>query len=48
MTPAVRLAKKAKIAFDILEYSHDPHCAAYGEEAANTLGSNPHKCLKPF
>ncbi|WP_413489304.1 Cys-tRNA(Pro) deacylase [Shewanella baltica] len=46
MTPAVRLAKKASIAFDILEYSHDPHCAAYGEEAANTLGLEPAQVFK--
>lgn len=46
MTPAVRLAKKAKIAFEILEYSHDPHCAAYGEEAANTLGLQPAQVFK--
>lgn len=46
MTPAVRLAKKAKIAFDILEYNHDPHCAAYGEEAANTLGLEPAQVFK--
>lgn len=46
MTPAVRLAKKAQIPFDILEYSHDPHCAAYGEEAANTLGLEPAQVFK--
>ncbi|MCS6094346.1 MULTISPECIES: Cys-tRNA(Pro) deacylase [Shewanella] len=46
MTPAVQLAKKAKIAFEILEYSHDPHCAAYGEEAANTLGLEPAQVFK--
>lgn len=46
MTPAVRLAKKAKITFEILEYSHDPHCAAYGEEAANTLGLEPAQVFK--
>ncbi|MCP3129936.1 Cys-tRNA(Pro) deacylase [Shewanella sp. KJ2020] len=46
MTPAVRLAKKAKIAFEILEYNHDPHCAAYGEEAANTLGLEPAQVFK--
>lgn len=46
MTPAVRLAKKAQIPFDILEYSHDPHCAAYGEEAANTLGLDPAQVFK--
>ncbi|QYJ79614.1 Cys-tRNA(Pro) deacylase [Shewanella acanthi] len=46
MTPAVQLAKKAKIVFEILEYSHDPHCAAYGEEAANTLGLNPAQVFK--
>ncbi|MCS6233947.1 Cys-tRNA(Pro) deacylase [Shewanella baltica] len=46
MTPAVQLAKKAKIAFEILEYSHDPHCTAYGEEAANTLGLEPAQVFK--
>lgn len=46
MTPAVRLAKKAKIDFQILEYSHDPHCAAYGEEAANSLGLAPAQVFK--
>ena len=46
MTPAVRLAKKAQIPFDILEYSHDPHCAAYGEEAANTLGLDTAQVFK--
>lgn len=46
MTPAVRLVKKAKIGFEILEYSHDPHCAAYGEEAANTLGLEPAQVFK--
>ncbi|SIQ42110.1 Cys-tRNA(Pro)/Cys-tRNA(Cys) deacylase [Shewanella morhuae] len=46
MTPAVRLVKKNQIPFDILEYSHDPHCAAYGEEAANTLGLEPAQVFK--
>ncbi|MCH1929177.1 Cys-tRNA(Pro) deacylase [Shewanella sp. A25] len=46
MTPAVQLAKKAKIVFEILEYSHDPHCTAYGEEAANTLNLNPAQVFK--
>ena len=46
MTPAVQMAKKAKIPFEILEYSHDPHCAAYGEEAANVLGLAPAQVFK--
>lgn len=38
MTPAINLAKKKKINFEIHQYDHDPKAASYGEEAAEKLG----------
>jgi Cys-tRNA(Pro)/Cys-tRNA(Cys) deacylase len=38
MTPAIRVAKKAKIKFEIREYRHDPRVESYGLEAAAALG----------
>ncbi|QIZ76942.1 Cys-tRNA(Pro) deacylase [Ferrimonas lipolytica] len=38
MTPAITAAKRAKIAFSIHQYQHDPAVASYGEEAAEALG----------
>jgi len=38
MTPAINAAKKAKVAFDVLEYQHDPDAESYGLEAAEKLG----------
>ncbi|NVK19227.1 MAG: Cys-tRNA(Pro) deacylase [Methylocystaceae bacterium] len=38
MTPAINLAKKKKIKFEIHQYDHDPKAASYGEEAAEKLG----------
>lgn len=38
MTPAINLAKKKKITFNIHQYEHDPKSASYGEEAAEKLG----------
>jgi Cys-tRNA(Pro)/Cys-tRNA(Cys) deacylase len=38
MTPAVNTAKKAKIAYTIHQYSHDPACPSYGKEASEKLG----------
>ena len=46
MTPAIRLAKKAAIAFTVHEYQHDPATHSYGEEAANALGVNPEQVFK--
>jgi len=37
MTPAVNMLKKAKIAYTIHTYDHDPKSRAYGEEAAEKL-----------
>ena len=38
MTPAINVAKKKKIFHQIHQYSHDPACDAYGQEAAEKLG----------
>ncbi len=38
MTPAINAARKAKIAYTIHEYRHDPAAASYGLEAAEKLG----------
>jgi Cys-tRNA(Pro)/Cys-tRNA(Cys) deacylase len=38
MTPAITAARRAGIAFDVLEYPHDERERAYGAEAARRLG----------
>jgi Cys-tRNA(Pro)/Cys-tRNA(Cys) deacylase len=46
MTPAINAAKKAKIAFTVHEYAHDPACQSYGLEAAEKLGADPARVFK--
>lgn len=46
MTPAIKLAKRAKIRFNLHEYSHDPACESYGEEAAKALNVSPQRVYK--
>lgn len=46
MTPAINLAKKAKVFFKTHEYSHHPESASYGEEAAEALGQEPERVFK--
>lgn len=46
MTPAVTAAKRARIAFRLLEYRHDPGAASYGLEAAEALGLDPASVFK--
>lgn len=46
MTPAVDMAKRAKIAFTLHEYDHDPGSSAYGMEAVEKLGLNPDEVFK--
>lgn len=46
MTPAVELAKKAGIAFELHQYEHDSDHASYGEEAAEKLGVDPARVFK--
>ena len=38
MTPAINLAKKLKLNYQIHEYEHDPNAESYGLEAADKLG----------
>lgn len=46
MTPAIDQARKAGIAFDIHEYTHDTGAESYGEEAAQKLGLAPERVFK--
>ena len=46
MTPAILLAKKAKIAFNVHEYKHDSKAQSYGLEAAEKLNLNPAQVFK--
>ncbi|WP_286237226.1 Cys-tRNA(Pro) deacylase [Neptuniibacter halophilus] len=46
MTPAINMAKKAKVAFTVHEYEHDPSAESYGEEAADALGLDPAQVFK--
>jgi len=46
VTPAINAAKKAKVAFEVLEYEHDPAAESYGEEAAEVLGLKPDQVFK--
>lgn len=38
MTPAINMAKKLKLQYQVHEYAHDPNAESYGEEAAEKLG----------
>lgn len=46
MTPAINLAKKLKLKYEIHEYDHDSHAASYGLEAAQKLGVAAEKVFK--
>ncbi|MDO6562193.1 Cys-tRNA(Pro) deacylase [Amphritea sp. 1_MG-2023] len=46
MTPAIKLAKRAKINFSMHEYTHDPDCECYGDEAARALNVSPQRVYK--
>lgn len=45
-TPAILAAEAAGVAFEVLEYSHDPGAASYGLEAARALGLDPAAVFK--
>jgi len=45
-TPATALLARAKIAFTLHPYQHDPRAEAYGEEAAGALGIDEHRVFK--
>ncbi|PVZ67655.1 Cys-tRNA(Pro) deacylase [Pelagibaculum spongiae] len=46
MTPAINLAKKAKITHRVVKYQHDARAQSYGIEAAQVLGLNPQQVFK--
>lgn len=46
MTPAINLAKKAKIYYHIHEYQHDPASDSYGLEAVEKLGVAKERVFK--
>ncbi len=38
MTPAVVMAKKANIPFELHQFEHDPNASSYGDEVVSALG----------
>ncbi|WP_025820912.1 Cys-tRNA(Pro) deacylase [Shewanella marina] len=46
MTPATAVAKKAKVVYELLEYTHCKDAPSYGEEAAHALDLNPDQVFK--
>ncbi|MBL6945913.1 MAG: Cys-tRNA(Pro) deacylase [Rhodospirillales bacterium] len=46
MTPAVTMAKKAGVSFNIHRYDHDPDAQTYGGEAAEKLGLPENRVFK--
>jgi Cys-tRNA(Pro)/Cys-tRNA(Cys) deacylase len=46
MTPAILAAKRAKLAFTVHEYEHDPAADSYGNEAVEKTGANPDQVFK--
>ena len=46
MTPAINIAKKAKIKYNIHEYKHDHDNSSFGEEAALKLGISEDRVFK--
>lgn len=46
MTPGIRVARNAKVAFQIHQYDHDPSSESYGQEAAQKLGVAAERVFK--
>ncbi|MFY9143289.1 Cys-tRNA(Pro) deacylase [Sulfuricurvum sp.] len=46
MTPAINIAKKAGIVYQIHTYTHDPLCESYGTEASEKLGIPAERVFK--
>ena len=46
MTPAIRTAEKAGIAFTVHPYRHEPSAESFGSEAAEALGVAPERMFK--
>lgn len=45
-TPATALLTRARVAFTLHPYSHDPRAEAFGDEAAAALGVPPERIFK--
>lgn len=45
-TPAIVAAERAKVAYTVHEYAHDPRAGSYGLEAAEALGVEPARVFK--
>jgi Cys-tRNA(Pro)/Cys-tRNA(Cys) deacylase len=45
-TPATTAARRARVAFTLHEYEHDPAASSYGMEAAEALGLDPARVFK--
>jgi len=46
MTPAIKHAEREEIEFKIHQYDHDPAVQAYGEEAAEAMGTDASRVFK--
>ena len=46
MTPATKLLDKARVAYQLHRYQHDPKAESYGTEAADKLGLDPARVFK--
>ncbi|KLV01420.1 hypothetical protein ABT56_22325 [Photobacterium aquae] len=46
MTPAIKLAKKQGINYQVHQYEHDPANTNFGLEAAEALGQDPQQVFK--
>lgn len=46
MTPAINIARKAKISYKGHEYPHDPSIESYGSEAAKKMGVTEERVFK--
>jgi Cys-tRNA(Pro)/Cys-tRNA(Cys) deacylase len=46
MTPAINILDKQGIEYHLHQYTHDPDCHTYGEEAVTRLGLDPAKVFK--
>lgn len=46
MTPAINLAKKLKLDYQLHEYTHDAAAESYGQEAADKLGVAAERVFK--
>ena len=46
MTPAINIAKRAEIVYQLHDYEHSPDSVSYGLEAAEKLGQDPNQVFK--